>query len=101
ISPFRTERRMARGLVGLGEFIEVYVNTPLEVAEARDRKGLYKKARAGEIKNFTGIDSDYEAPENAEIVIDTTKVSPDEAADRIVRYLADGQSIREVMDFTI
>src|SRR3989449_3693076 len=65
ISPFRTERRMARGLVEQGEFIEVFVNTPLEVAEARDPKGLYKKARAGEIKHFTGIDSEYEPPENA------------------------------------
>jgi bifunctional enzyme CysN/CysC len=102
ISPFRTERRMARGLVGTGEFVEVYVNTPLAVAEARDRKGLYKKARAGQLKNFTGIDSAYEAPENAEIVIDTTKELPEAAAERIVRYLSERESIREMgMDFSI
>src|SRR5207253_1516102 len=82
ISPFRAERRMARALVAQGEFIEVYVNTPLAVAEARDPKGLYKKARAGAIKHFTGIDSDYEAPENPEIAIDTTQESPEEAAER-------------------
>ncbi len=80
ISPFRAERRLARDLVGDGEFIEVFVDTPLEVAEARDRKGLYKKARAGQIKNFTGIDSPYEAPENAEIRIETTEISAEAAA---------------------
>jgi bifunctional enzyme CysN/CysC len=102
ISPFRAERRMARERVEQGEFIEVFVNTPLAVAEARDPKGLYKKARAGEIKHFTGIDSDYETPENAEITIDTTQDSPEAAADRIVRYLAEKGSIREVgIDFSI
>ena len=102
ISPFRTERRMARGLVEQGEFIEVFVDTPLSVAEARDPKGLYKKARAGEIKHFTGIDSEYEVPENPEIVIDTTQMSPEVAADRIVRYLSERESIREVgVDFSI
>jgi bifunctional enzyme CysN/CysC len=102
ISPFRTERRMARGLVEQGEFIEVYVDTPLSVAEARDPKGLYKKARAGEIKHFTGIDSEYEPPENPEIAIDTTQFSPEVAADRIVRYLMEKGSIREVgLDFSI
>jgi bifunctional enzyme CysN/CysC len=102
ISPFRSERRMARALVAEGEFIEVYVNTPLEVAESRDPKGLYKKARAGQLKNFTGIDSAYEPPENAELMLDGSKLSPEEAADRIVRYLADRESIREVgMDFSI
>ncbi|MCP2936229.1 adenylyl-sulfate kinase, partial [Salmonella enterica subsp. enterica serovar Typhimurium] len=65
ISPFRSERRMARGLLEDGEFIEIFVDTPIAVAEERDPKGLYKKARRGEIKNFTGIDSPYEAPENA------------------------------------
>src|SRR5262245_14444970 len=78
ISPFRSERRMARGLVEEGEFVEVFVNTPLAVAEARDPKGLYKKARRGEIKHFTGIDSEYEPPENAELVIDTTHASPED-----------------------
>ena len=72
-----------------GEFIEIFVNTPLEVAEARDVKGLYAKARAGEIKNFTGIDSDYEAPKNAEIEVNTVEMSADEAAEMIVTYLKD------------
>ena len=88
ISPFRAERQMARDLMAPGEFIEVYVDTPLEVAEARDVKGLYKKARAGELKNFTGIDSPYEAPEAAEIVVDTTAMSPADAAERITEWLA-------------
>jgi bifunctional enzyme CysN/CysC len=102
ISPFRSERRMARGLVAEGEFVEVYVSTPLAVAEARDPKGLYKKARAGVIKHFTGIDSEYEAPENPEIVIDTTQSSAEQAAEMIVKYLADRESIREVWsDFSI
>lgn len=89
ISPFRAERQLARGLLEEGEFIEVFVNTPLEVAEERDVKGLYKKARAGEIKNFTGIDSSYEEPENAEITVDTVKQSAEEAADHILRELAE------------
>ncbi len=90
ISPFRAERRMARDLQAEGDFVEVFVDTPLAVAEARDVKGLYKKARAGELKNFTGIDSPYEAPESAEIRIDTTKTSPAEAAERITAWL-DGE----------
>jgi len=87
ISPYRSERRMARDLVEDDEFIEVFVDTPLEVCEQRDPKGLYKKARAGEIKNFTGIDSDYEPPENAEIVLDTTAHSVDELADQVIDTL--------------
>jgi bifunctional enzyme CysN/CysC len=87
ISPFRAERRMARELQAEGDFVEVFVNTPLSVAEQRDVKGLYKKARAGELKNFTGIDSPYEPPENAEIVIDTTAMSATEAAEKIVAWL--------------
>ena len=87
ISPFRAERRMARELQADGDFVEVYVNTPLSVAEQRDVKGLYKKARAGELKNFTGIDSPYEAPENAEIVIDTTAMTAADAAEKIVAWL--------------
>ncbi|HEY9233711.1 MAG TPA: sulfate adenylyltransferase subunit CysN [Phenylobacterium sp.] len=87
ISPFRAERRLARDLQAEGDFVEVFVDTPLAVAEQRDVKGLYKKARAGELKNFTGIDSPYEAPENAEIVIDTTKMSAAEAAEQIVAWL--------------
>ena len=87
ISPFRAERRMARDLMAEGEFVEVHVDTPLAVAEQRDVKGLYKKARAGELKNFTGIDSPYEAPEHAEIVIDTTTLTPAEAAEAVVAWL--------------
>ena len=90
ISPFRSERRMARGLFAPGDFIEVFVDTPLEVAEARDAKGLYAKARAGEIPNFTGIDSPYEVPEHAEMVLDTTRASADALAQAVVeRVLAD------------
>ncbi len=87
ISPFRAERRLARELQAEGDFVEVFVDTPLAVAEQRDVKGLYKKARAGELKNFTGIDSPYEAPENAEIVIDTTAMSAADAAEKIVAWL--------------
>jgi len=84
ISPFRAERRMARSLFGEGEFLEVHVDTPLAVAESRDVKGLYKKARRGELKNFTGIDSPYEAPEHPEIYLDTGKSSPEDSATAIV-----------------
>jgi len=87
ISPFVAERRMVRDMMAEGEFIEVFVNTPLEVAESRDVKGLYKKARAGELKNFTGIDSPYEAPENAEIIVNTVELSAEDAADMIVKRL--------------
>lgn len=87
ISPFRSERLMARSLFETGEFIEVFVNTPLEVAEARDPKGLYKKARRGELKNFTGIDSPYEAPEAPEIDLDTRRLTADEAAQTVLLRL--------------
>ncbi len=87
ISPFRSERRMARELFAAGEFIEVFIDTPLAEAERRDVKGLYKKARRGELKNFTGIDSPYEAPEEAEIRIDTTAMDADAAAEHIIRHL--------------
>jgi len=87
ISPFRAERRMARELMDAGEFIEIFVDTPLAVAEQRDSKGLYKKARQGELKNFTGIDSPYEVPEQAEIHVETTRLAADAAADLIVREL--------------
>ncbi|NEX46591.1 sulfate adenylyltransferase subunit CysN [Pseudotabrizicola algicola] len=87
ISPFRSERRMVRELMAEGEFIEVWVNTPLEVAEGRDVKGLYRKARAGQLKNFTGIDSPYEPPEAAEIVVDTVTLSAEEAAERVVNAI--------------
>ena len=88
ISPFRAERRTARELFEPGEFIEVYVATPLAVAEARDPKGLYRKARRGDLKNFTGIDSPYEPPEAPDIHLDTTELTADAAAERIVAHLA-------------
>ena len=87
ISPFRAERRMVREMTEGCEFVEIYVDTPLEVAEARDVKGLYRKARAGELKNFTGIDSPYEPPENPDVVVNTAAMSVDEAADHIIRHI--------------
>ena len=87
ISPFRAERRMARDLMPEGEFFEVFVDAPLAVAEERDVKGLYKKARSGQLKNFTGIDSPYEAPEAPEIRIDTTAMTPEEAAQAVCQAL--------------
>jgi len=87
ISPFRSERRMARDLVAADEFIEVFVDTPIEVCIQRDPKGLYEKARAGAIKNFTGVDSPYEAPENAELTIKTVTASAEIHAQAIVAYL--------------
>jgi len=87
ISPFRSERRMARALVGEGEFLEVFVDTPIEVCMQRDPKGLYEKAKAGKIRNFTGIDSPYESPENPELTIRTVESTPEAHAQAIVRYL--------------
>ncbi|MGN6690955.1 MAG: sulfate adenylyltransferase subunit CysN [Sphingopyxis sp.] len=87
ISPFRAEREMVRSMLPEGEFIEVFIDTPLAEAEKRDVKGLYKKARSGQLKNFTGIDSPYEAPESPEIRIDTTAMTPEEAADLIIDRL--------------
>jgi bifunctional enzyme CysN/CysC len=87
ISPFRAEREMVRQLMAPGEFFEIHIDTPLAVAEARDAKGLYRKARAGQLKNFTGIDSPYEAPTAPELHIDTTRLSPEEAAELIVARL--------------
>jgi bifunctional enzyme CysN/CysC len=87
ISPFRTERRFAREILSQGEFVEIYVSTPLSVTEGRDPKGLYKKARDGLIPNFTGIDSPYEAPETPEVSVDTTDLSAEESANKIVAYL--------------
>jgi bifunctional enzyme CysN/CysC len=88
ISPFRSERQMARDLMPAGEFFEVFVDAPLAVVESRDPKGLYKKARRGEIKHFTGISSPYEPPENPELHIDTTRLSPEAAAELIVAQLS-------------
>jgi bifunctional enzyme CysN/CysC len=90
ISPFRSERDMARELVEKGEFLEVFVDTPLAVVEERDPKGLYAKARAGEIKNFTGIDSPYEAPLAPDLHLDTTADSAEALAQRIILRLRDG-----------
>ena len=90
ISPFRAEREMVRAMLPEGEFIEVFIDTPLAEAERRDVKGLYKKARSGQLKNFTGIDSPYEAPEHPELRIDTTAITPEQAADLIVDRLLDG-----------
>ncbi len=87
ISPFRAEREMVRAMLPEGEFIEIFVDTPLEVAEARDVKGLYKKARSGALKNFTGVDSPYEPPEHPEIRVNTVEMTVDEAADAIIRAI--------------
>ncbi len=84
ISPFRADRQLVRDMIDGGEFIEIHVDTPLEVAEARDVKGLYKKAREGKLKNFTGIDSPYEPPESPEIRVNTVEMTPEEAADHII-----------------
>ena len=93
ISPFRSERRMARDLVSEGEFVEIFVDTPLAVCESRDPKGLYKRARAAELINFTGIDSPYEPPEAAEIVLKGAEEDPDTLADRVIDYLNVNQTI--------
>ena len=90
ISPFRAEREMVRAMLPAGEFVEIFIDTALAEAERRDVKGLYKKARAGELKNFTGIDSPYEPPEQPEIRIDTSSVTPEDAAEEIVRALLPG-----------
>ncbi len=87
ISPFQSERDMVRGMMQPDEFVELFIDTPMEVAEGRDVKGLYAKARAGQLKNFTGIDSPYEAPEAPELRIDTTEMSPEMAADLIIARL--------------
>jgi bifunctional enzyme CysN/CysC len=87
ISPFRSEREFARSLFEPGEFAEIYVNTPLEVTEARDPKGLYRKARSGELTGFTGIDSGYEPPSDPEVEVLTTDCTPEQAADHVLRSL--------------
>ncbi|MFP4549038.1 MAG: adenylyl-sulfate kinase [Fidelibacterota bacterium] len=87
ISPFRKDRQQVRDILPAGKFVEVYVKAPLDVCESRDPKGLYKKARAGKIQNFTGIGSPYEEPENPEITVDTFKHSVDQNVDEIVSYL--------------
>jgi bifunctional enzyme CysN/CysC len=87
ISPFRAEREMARGLIAPGEFIEIFVDTPLEACEQRDPKGLYKKARRGELRNFTGLDSPYEPPADAELVLDALNESANDLADRVIDFM--------------
>ena len=87
ISPFRAERAMVRAMLPADQFVEIFIDTPLSVAEARDVKGLYARARAGEIPNFTGISSAYEAPEAPDLHIDTTRESAEEAANRIVEHI--------------
>jgi bifunctional enzyme CysN/CysC len=91
ISPYRAERQFARSLFDPGEFIEVFVDTPLEECERRDVKGLYAKARRGELKNFTGIDSAYEPPESAEICLRTTGLGPETCVNQIIQSLFDVQ----------
>jgi bifunctional enzyme CysN/CysC len=87
ISPFRAERDMVRQMMAAGEFYEIFIDTSLAEAERRDEKGLYKKARAGKLKNFTGIDSPYEPPLSPYLRIDTTKTSPEQAADLVIALL--------------
>jgi bifunctional enzyme CysN/CysC len=87
ISPFRAERQLARSLFAPGEFLEIFVDTALEEAERRDPKGLYRKARAGQLRNFTGIDSPYEAPEDPELRIDTSEAGAEQAAEAIILHM--------------
>jgi adenylyl-sulfate kinase len=93
ISPFRLDRQMVRDLVNQYEFIEVHISTPIDVCEDRDPKGLYKKARAGQIKNFTGIDSEYEEPASPEIIVNTAELDIDQCANLVIDYLKQKQMI--------
>ncbi|WP_422409233.1 MULTISPECIES: adenylyl-sulfate kinase [unclassified Endozoicomonas] len=95
ISPFTSDRRMVREMLPEGEFIEVFINTPLKVCEQRDPKGLYQKARAGEIKNFTGIDSGYDTPENPEILINTAEMNLKECAQMVLDYLVEKKLLQK------
>lgn len=95
ISPFRSDRQLVRDLMPEGELVEIFMNTPIDVCESRDPKGLYQKARRGEIKNFTGIDSDYEAPERPEISINTAECDVDECAEQIIAYLRERKIIHD------
>ena len=87
ISPFISERNFARNIIANKEFVEVYVDTPIEICEARDPKGLYKKARSGQLKNFTGIDSEYQPPENPEVTVRSVNKTPKKCADQVLKYL--------------
>ncbi|WP_417511544.1 adenylyl-sulfate kinase [Methylophaga sp.] len=93
ISPFRSDRKLVRDLVEDKEFVEVYISTPLSTCEKRDPKGLYKKARSGQIKNFTGIDSEYEAPVSAEVTLNTAELNVDECVERVISYLKQNEII--------
>ena len=101
ISPFKSDRQIARSLVKYDEFIEVFIDTPLEVCEQRDPKGLYKKARDGAIKNFTGISSPYEAPEEPQIHIKTDEHSIEECVDIVINYLIKFGYVKEINDYAI
>jgi adenylylsulfate kinase len=94
ISPYRSDRQKARQLLNQGEFIEVYMKIPIEVAEQRDPKGRYKKARAGEVKEFTGISAPYEEPENPELIIDTSQTNVEQSVEMVVKYLQKNQIIK-------
>ena len=87
ISPFKSERKMARDLLEKDEFIEIFIDTPIEECEKRDPKGLYKKVREGKLKNFTGIDSKYEKPNSSELVLQTISETPENLVDEIINYL--------------
>ena len=89
ISPFATDRQMAKDKLDVGEFIEIFIDTPIEICEQRDPKGLYKRARSGELKDFTGIDSDYDVPIEPTIHVKTAELSIEQCAEQIVRYLKD------------
>ena len=93
ISPFKSERQTAKDLLSSDEFFEIFVNTPIEECEKRDPKGLYKKARAGELKNFTGIDSPYEEPNNPDLSLDTKTNNAEDLADQIIKFLKDKNKI--------
>lgn len=95
ISPFKADRQMVRDLVEEGEFVEIHIDTPLSVCEQRDPKGLYKKARQGEIKNFTGIDSSYEVPESPEIALNTAECDIEACAEKVIAYLKQHHIIHE------
>ena len=95
ISPFASDRRLVRNLFPAGEFIEVFMDTPLDTCEDRDPKGLYQKARSGEIKHFTGIDSPYEAPARPEVRLDTSSMSVDQCVDRLISFLVEQGLISE------
>jgi adenylylsulfate kinase len=94
ISPFNADREQVRQIVGEENYIEVFVDTPIEVCEQRDVKGLYRKARAGEIKNFTGIDSPYERPERADVIVHTDRMSVDDSLDLLLNFVLPGITLK-------